>query len=233
MKNILKIIWKNREQIFEGIKNSIIRDETVEEISRLRYDICDECPRKGKKCAVKGRFSSTDFLAKDDELYYRLVGKQTLPINCRTGIIYLTNVQDIVLFVNQGTFQHQMARIKPEEVLTGAEITSLALFVWYKWREAERKKMEMGWEVACKAKTRKPGDSPPHHIGNGVCIFCRGDVVYENVCQNVVVHQKDTAECFRDYLIETSEGKTFYSPRTGCQWQIPLKKYVCHISPGW
>ena len=54
MKNILKIIWKNREQIFEVIKNSIIRDETVEEISRLRYDICDECPRKGKKCAVKG-----------------------------------------------------------------------------------------------------------------------------------------------------------------------------------
>lgn len=54
MKNILKIIWKNREEIFEGIKNSIIRDETVEEISRLRHDICNECPSKGKKCAVKG-----------------------------------------------------------------------------------------------------------------------------------------------------------------------------------
>jgi hypothetical protein len=54
MKNILNLIWQNRSQIFEGIKNSVIRDETVEEISRLRYDICDECSSKGKKCAVKG-----------------------------------------------------------------------------------------------------------------------------------------------------------------------------------
>ena len=54
MKNVLNLIWQNRSQIFEGIKNSVIRDETVEEISRLRYDICDECSSKGKKCAVKG-----------------------------------------------------------------------------------------------------------------------------------------------------------------------------------
>jgi hypothetical protein len=31
MKNVLNLIWQNRSQIFEGIKNSIIRDETVEE----------------------------------------------------------------------------------------------------------------------------------------------------------------------------------------------------------
>jgi hypothetical protein len=54
MKNTLKLIWENRKQIVEGITNSVIRDETVEEISRLRYDICDSCPSKGKKCAVKG-----------------------------------------------------------------------------------------------------------------------------------------------------------------------------------
>ena len=54
MKNTLKLIWKNRKQIVEGITNSVIRDETVEEISRLRYDICDSCPSKGRKCAVKG-----------------------------------------------------------------------------------------------------------------------------------------------------------------------------------
>ena len=53
MKNILNLIWQNRSQIYEGIKNSIIRDETVEEIARLRYDICDECPSKGTKCAIK------------------------------------------------------------------------------------------------------------------------------------------------------------------------------------
>lgn len=54
MKNTLRLIWENRKQIIEGITNSVLRDETVEEISRLRYDICDECPSKGRKCAVKG-----------------------------------------------------------------------------------------------------------------------------------------------------------------------------------
>jgi hypothetical protein len=54
MKNTLKLIWENRKQIVEGITNTIIRDETIEEISRLRYSICDECTSKGKNCAVKG-----------------------------------------------------------------------------------------------------------------------------------------------------------------------------------
>jgi hypothetical protein len=54
MKNTLKLIWNNRKQILEGITNSVIRDETVEEIAMLRYTICNECPSKGKKCAVKG-----------------------------------------------------------------------------------------------------------------------------------------------------------------------------------
>ncbi len=54
MKNTLNLIWENRKPIVEGITNTIIRDETIEEISRLRYSICDECTSKGKKCAVKG-----------------------------------------------------------------------------------------------------------------------------------------------------------------------------------
>jgi len=54
MRNTLKIIWENRKQILEGITNSIVRDETVEEIAVLRFSICDVCPSKGKKCAVKG-----------------------------------------------------------------------------------------------------------------------------------------------------------------------------------
>ena len=54
MKNTLKLIWENRKQIIEGITNSVLRDETVEEISKLRYDICSECSSKGRKCAVKG-----------------------------------------------------------------------------------------------------------------------------------------------------------------------------------
>ena len=57
MKAVLKAIWENRKGILEGVKNSIIRDELVEDIARMRYDICDECEHidnKGKQCAVKG-----------------------------------------------------------------------------------------------------------------------------------------------------------------------------------
>jgi hypothetical protein len=54
MKNTLKLIWENRKKILEGITNSILRDETIEEIASLRYSICNECQSKGNECAVKG-----------------------------------------------------------------------------------------------------------------------------------------------------------------------------------
>jgi hypothetical protein len=54
MKATLKTIWENRKAILEGVKNSIIRDEFVEDLARMRQNVCDECPSKGKKCAVKG-----------------------------------------------------------------------------------------------------------------------------------------------------------------------------------
>ncbi len=54
MKAALKAIWENRNAILEGIKNSVVRDEFVEDVARMRYDVCNECPSKGRKCAVKG-----------------------------------------------------------------------------------------------------------------------------------------------------------------------------------
>ena len=54
MKNLLKLIWKNKSQIMEGIKNAVVRDEFVEDVARLRHDVCDSCPSKGTDCAVKG-----------------------------------------------------------------------------------------------------------------------------------------------------------------------------------
>ena len=50
-------IWKNRKQIMEGIKNSVIRDEFVESIAEHRNEICNSCEHidlKGKECAVPG-----------------------------------------------------------------------------------------------------------------------------------------------------------------------------------
>jgi len=57
MKLNLKEIWKNRKQIVEGITNSVVRDEFVEHVSKLRMDICNDCPSKdtvGKECMVLG-----------------------------------------------------------------------------------------------------------------------------------------------------------------------------------
>lgn len=54
MSTTLKSIWENRKKILEGVRNTILKDELVEDVARMRYDICDECPSKGKKCAVKG-----------------------------------------------------------------------------------------------------------------------------------------------------------------------------------
>jgi hypothetical protein len=47
-------IWKNKSQILEGIINTVIRDEYVEEVAAIRNSICNNCELKGKKCAVKG-----------------------------------------------------------------------------------------------------------------------------------------------------------------------------------
>lgn len=50
-------IWKNREQILEGIKNSIFKKEDVEIIAEDRRKICNTCPfidTEGKECAMIG-----------------------------------------------------------------------------------------------------------------------------------------------------------------------------------
>lgn len=51
------IIWKNRNQIVEGIKNSIFKNEHVEEIANVRKSVCENCDfidRGGSKCVIPG-----------------------------------------------------------------------------------------------------------------------------------------------------------------------------------
>ncbi len=53
----LKKIWENRTQIYEGIKNSIIRDDFVEDVSAKRMFLCTNCiefDSTGSKCEVPG-----------------------------------------------------------------------------------------------------------------------------------------------------------------------------------
>lgn len=54
MSGSLKQIWKNRKQILEGITNAVIRDEFVEDVARVRLEVCDQCPSKGDDCVVIG-----------------------------------------------------------------------------------------------------------------------------------------------------------------------------------
>jgi hypothetical protein len=56
MKTFIQI-WKEKGKILEGIKNSIFKDEHVEEVAAARDEICQKCEfidRSGDKCAVPG-----------------------------------------------------------------------------------------------------------------------------------------------------------------------------------
>jgi len=57
MSGKLTKIWSNRKAILEGIKNSIFKDEHIEQIAAERMSICVECPDlndKGNDCLVSG-----------------------------------------------------------------------------------------------------------------------------------------------------------------------------------
>jgi len=53
----LSVIWKNRSQILEGIKNNVFKKESVEAIAAERQKACDSCDfidREGSRCLVPG-----------------------------------------------------------------------------------------------------------------------------------------------------------------------------------
>lgn len=59
LKKNLITIWKNKNLILEGIKNSIFKKEDVEEIAQHRIEICKNCPSEcydeiGDGCMVGG-----------------------------------------------------------------------------------------------------------------------------------------------------------------------------------
>lgn len=57
MKGRLNQIWSNRASIVEGIKNSLFKQEHVEQIAAERMAICEKCPSldtEGSSCLVPG-----------------------------------------------------------------------------------------------------------------------------------------------------------------------------------
>jgi hypothetical protein len=54
--NIIKI-WKSKDQIMEGITNSVFKKEDVEDIAKQRMSICTKCTLfdlEGKGCIMPG-----------------------------------------------------------------------------------------------------------------------------------------------------------------------------------
>jgi hypothetical protein len=54
--NLIKV-WKSKGQIIEGITNNIFKKEDVEDIARIRLNICQGCKLydfTGKGCMVPG-----------------------------------------------------------------------------------------------------------------------------------------------------------------------------------
>lgn len=50
-------MWENKAQILEGIKNRLVRNEFVEDVARVRMEVCNSCDSKdsiGKECAIPG-----------------------------------------------------------------------------------------------------------------------------------------------------------------------------------
>ena len=57
MTRLIIEIWKNKGEIFEGIKNSIFKSADIEAIAAERMAICQECDlldREGVTCLVPG-----------------------------------------------------------------------------------------------------------------------------------------------------------------------------------
>lgn len=57
LKEHLITIWKNKNQILEGITNSIFKREHVEEIAQQRMQICEQCAlytMHNEGCVVSG-----------------------------------------------------------------------------------------------------------------------------------------------------------------------------------
>jgi hypothetical protein len=50
-------LWKEKGKILEGVKNSVFKQEHIEEIAKARMAICNSCPHidnEGSKCYMAG-----------------------------------------------------------------------------------------------------------------------------------------------------------------------------------
>lgn len=57
LKKKIQTIWNNKEQILEGMKNTMFKNQMVEEIAQHRMQICQQCSlytMQNEGCVVAG-----------------------------------------------------------------------------------------------------------------------------------------------------------------------------------
>ena len=101
--------------------------------------------------------------------------------------------------------------ISPEELSNAAELRSLALFLRYKMEIGEGQRNELGIQMSCEAKVKEPSEAPPHHLGGGIFVFKRGEIVYQYSCKQVTVKLLEKEHCYLDIPIHQEKEYRFIS----------------------
>ena len=159
---------------------------------------------------VEGIYTPQYFVADEGQLFYELPGSQNLPLSCGGGMAHCTNVKDILL-LKDNVKVNKLLDIKAQDVSNTAELRSLALCLKYKLDWAEERRSAIGEKMSCQVKVQEPSDAPPHHLGAGVFVSKRSEVMYQYNCEkvNVKLLEKDT--CFTDIPIQTYKQYKFLS----------------------
>ena len=160
---------------------------------------------------LTGVFSTWSFAAEQSQIYYELKGVQNLPNECGNHKVQITNVQDIYLLRAVDNTEVKLHPISPEELSNAAELRSLALFLRYKMEIGEGRRNELGIQMSCEANVKEPSEAPPHHLGGGVFVFKRGEIVYQYSCSQVTVKLMEKEHCYLDIPIHQEKEYRFIS----------------------
>ena len=162
--------------------------------------------------AVTGMINSQYFVADAGQLFYELRGSQNLPLTCGGSKATATNVDNIFLLTEETKLNKQLlVDIKPQDVSNAAELRSLALYLRYKLELAEGKRSAIGTKMSCLVQVQEPADAPPHHLGDGVFVFKRGEVMYQYSCEQTMIKLMDKDTCFSDVPIQAFKQYNFVS----------------------
>ena len=66
----------------------------------------------------------------------------------------------------------------------------------------EGQKNYLGIQMSCEANVKEPSEAPPHHLGGGIFVFKRGEIVYQYSCTQVTVKLLEKELCYLDIPIQ-------------------------------